>query len=151
MTNILEGASLLRRQVVDRLNGDATLMERVKQVYAKVPPVPSDGDTPQPYLIAYPLRVVDQSALGEGEDGAEISLSITAVWGHDESDDDAHPLIEVFARVHELLHGYAVELDGFDATQLLFTEMDEEEDADGRGFDGHITFQCTLLRDAEED
>lgn len=145
MTSIIEGASLLRRQIVELLDGDATLKQRVSRVFGYIPP----NDTAQPFLVAYPMRVVDQSALGEGEDGVEVSLSISAVWGHYEGEGDAHPLVEIFAQVHELLQGFAVTIPGFDATQLTFLELDEEQDADGLGFDGRITFQCQLLREAD--
>ncbi len=145
MTNILEGASLLRRQIVALLDGDATLRQRVKRVYGYVPL----HDAEQPYLVAYPLRVVDQSALGDQEDGVEISVSISAVWGHYDVEGDVHPVVEVLAQVHDLLQGFVCTIPGFDASQLTFAEMDEEQDADSLGFDGHVTFQCQLLKEAE--
>lgn len=145
MTNIIEGASLLRRQIVALLDGDATLRQRVQGVYGYVPL----HDALQPYLVVYPMNVVDQSALGDGEDAVEISVSVSAVWGHYEIEGDVHPLVEVLARVYDVLQGFVCTIPGFDAAQLTFTEMGEEQDADSLGFDGRVTFQCQLLKEAE--
>lgn len=143
---IIEATSLARRAVVDRLNADDTLMQRVTQVYGYNPP----GDPAQPYLVAYPLHAVNQSPLNDAEGVVEVTLTISAVWGHAEEEDDSYTLIEMFNRVYELLDGAVLELPGFDPTQWSWIDMSEEQDADGLGFDGAMTFTCQLVKHEEE-
>jgi hypothetical protein len=147
MSTIIEAASLARRAVVETLGADPTLMSRVKKVYGYNPP----GKPDQPFLVVYPLRAVNNSPLSDAEGGVEISLSVQAVWGHYEVEDDAHPVIEALNRIYELLDGAVLDIPGCDPTQWSWLEMDEEQDADSLGFDGSLTFTCQLLRAEEEE
>lgn len=140
MSTVLHGARLLRKGVVEMLKDDATLMQQVKGVFRYIPHRAETQE--QPFLVVGPLAMIDDSSLSGA--GVTISLPVHVVWGRYTVPEEDEALVDLLDRIYTVLHDQVIELQDYTTTQLSFVEANEEPDADGLGFDGHITFQVRL-------